>query len=70
MLRANLDIMRPGFIVRICERTHITSAMPEVPYGRCPGHAYGPWKLSGFVLLSRAIWTLFLSILIQNGIKK
>ena len=26
-------------------------------------------KLSGFLMLSRAIWALFLSILIQNGIK-
>ena len=28
-----------------CDRTHITSAMPEVPYGRGPGPAQGPWKL-------------------------
>ena len=24
---------------RLCERKHITSAMPEVPYGRGPGPA-------------------------------
>ena len=35
-----------------------------------PGPALGPWKLSGFLMLSRAIWALFSSILIQNGIKK
>ena len=29
-----------------------------------------PWKLSGLLMLSRAIKTLFLSILIQNGEKK
>ena len=35
-----------------------------------PEPAEGPWKLSGFLMLSHAISALFLSILIQNGIKK
>ena len=30
----------------------------------------GPGSSRGFMMLSRAIWALFLSILIQNGIKK
>ena len=30
----------------------------------------GGWKLLGVLMLSNAIWALFLSILIQNGIKK
>ena len=42
--------------------THITSAKPEVPL--LPGSSS-----RFFLMLSRrAIWTLFLSILIQNGI--
>ena len=45
----------------------ITSAKPDVLYSRGPG----PWKLSFFYGLSfRTIWALFLSILIQNGMKK
>ena len=43
------------------------SAKLEVLYGRGPGPTYGPWKLSGFLILSRAIWAIFLSILIQNA---
>ena len=29
-------------------RTQITSAKPEVPYGRGPGPAKVPWELCGF----------------------
>ena len=42
-----------GGCKRLCACTHITSAKPEVPYGR------GPGLLTG-ALLSRAIWALFL----------
>ena len=38
---------------RLCAPTHITSANPKVPYGQGPGPAEGPWKLSGFLMLSR-----------------
>ena len=49
----------------------IASANPEVPYGRArPGPAKGPWKLAGVLMFSCSIWAVFLSILVQNGIKK
>ena len=40
-----------GEMKRLCART-VTSAKPEVPYGRGSGPLSGPWKLSGFLMLS------------------
>ena len=55
-------ILMGGGRKRLCARAHITNANHEVPYIR-----RGSWKLSGFLMLSRAIWALFLSTLTQNG---
>ena len=40
---------------RLCAPMHITSANHKVPYGKGPGPTKEPWKLSGFLMLSRAI---------------
>ena len=55
---------------RLCARTRIKIAKPEVPYGRGPGPVKGSWKLSGFLRLSLVLSEPYLSILIQNGIIK
>ena len=47
---------------------HITSTKPEIPTAWVKGPLKGPGSCQGFLMLYRAIWTLVLSILIQNGI--
>ena len=50
--------------------THIMSAKPKVPYSQGPGACLRALQALWVVDALSAIWALFLSILIQNGIKK
>ena len=60
-----------GGAKRSCAPTHIMSTKPEVPYSRSPGPAgWRALEAIGFLMLSHAIWALFLSIPIQNGMEK
>ena len=58
--------LRGGGHKRLCACTHISSAKPEVPFGRGPDLIRALEALGLFYALS---CYLFLSILIQNGIK-
>ena len=55
---------------RSCARTHITSAEPNSLSAGVQGPLKGPGSSRVVLMLSRAIWTLFLSILMKNLIKK
>ena len=47
----------------LCERTHITNAMPEVPYGRVPGPAARALEALGvFYALS-----CYLSLILEHS---
>ena len=55
---------------RLCARTHITSAEPSSLSAGVQGPLKGPGSSRVVLMLSRAIWALFLSILMNNWIKK
>ena len=55
---------------RLCASMHITSAEPNSLSAGVQGPLKGPGSSTVVLMLSRAIWALFLSILIfKNGIK-
>ena len=55
---------------RLCARTHITSAEPNSLSEGVQGPLKGPGSSRVVIMLSRAIWALFLSILIKLGLIK
>ena len=57
----------PGWL---CASTHITSAEPNSLSARGQGPHKGPRSSRVVLMLSHAIWALFLSILIKIGYKK
>ena len=61
---------RGGGRKRFCASTHIMSAEPNSLSAGVQGPLKGPGSSMVILMLSRAIWALFLSILIKNWIKK
>ena len=51
---------------RVCARSNITSAEPNSLSAGVQGSLKGPGSSRGVLMLSRAIWALFLSILIKK----
>ena len=51
---------------RFCARTHITSAEPNSLSAGVQGPLKGPGSSWVVLMLSRAIWAFFLSILMKN----